>query len=599
MKNLTIAAALAAILTCPVTATAQEVTFSAPNADEDLTDLLRSASLTLEIDPEEGSAAQDYVAAARADYRRILTALYADGYYGGTISIKIDGREAASLAPLDAPSRVNRITIDVATGPRFTFGRTDIAPLAPATTLPEGFRSGEPAQSEVIRSSVSAATSAWRDAGYAKVSPSGQQITARHPAERLDVSVSLATGPRLTFGPLTVSGNEDVRTNRILRIAGLPTGEIYSPDAIARAEDRLRRTGAFASVALVESDDIGPNNTLPVTAQIVEAKPRRIGAGIELSTVDGLTLSSFWLHRNFLGGAERFRVEGEISGIGGETGGTDYRLSASLRRPAVWGADTDFLNTISISRQDEPNYLLDQFSLESTLTRPVGDNLTIEGGLGILAAREVTDTGERDYVLLTVPLSATYDLRDNATNPKNGYYLDLDATPFISIVGGDNGARAYADGRIYRSFGEDDRFTLAARSQIGTVLGASLDTAPADFLYFSGGSNTVRGQRFQSLGVDRVIDGEDVRTGGLSFVGAQLEGRVDVTESIGLVGFYDTGFVGDTSNPFGDGEWQSGAGFGVRYNTGIGPIRLDIATPASGDNAYDRVEVYIGIGQAF
>jgi translocation and assembly module TamA len=65
------------------------------------------------------------------------------------------------------------------------------------------------------------------------------------------------------------------------------------------------------------------------------------------------------------------------------------------------------------------------------------------------------------------------------------------------------------------------------------------------------------------------------------------------------VGFFDGGFVGDTANPFGDGNWQSGAGFGVRYNTGIGPIRLDIATPTSGDDAIDRIEIYIGIGQSF
>jgi len=95
------------------------------------------------------------------------------------------------------------------------------------------------------------------------------------------------------------------------------------------------------------------------------------------------------------------------------------------------------------------------------------------------------------------------------------------------------------------------------------------------------------------------IDGEEVRRGGLAFAGAQLEARVDVTDSIGVVGFYDFGFVGNTSNPFDDGDWHAGAGLGVRYNTGIGPIRLDIGTPASGDRAGERVEVYIGIGQSF
>ena len=48
-----------------------------------------------------------------------------------------------------------------------------------------------------------------------------------------------------------------------------------------------------------------------------------------------------------------------------------------------------------------------------------------------------------------------------------------------------------------------------------------------------------------------------------------------------------------------DGDWHAGLGLGVRYNSFVGPIRLDVATPASGDDAFDDVQLYIGIGQAF
>ena len=74
--------------------------------------------------------------------------------------------------------------------------------------------------------------------------------------------------------------------------------------------------------------------------------------------------------------------------------------------------------------------------------------------------------------------------------------------------------------------------------------------------------------------------------------------RVMVTERIGIVGFADIGSVG--SNDFLDGAVtpHAGAGLGLRYDTGFGPIRLDIATPISGDTG-DGVQVYIGLGQAF
>ena len=179
------------------------------------------------------------------------------------------------------------------------------------------------------------------------------------------------------------------------------------------------------------------------------------------------------------------------------------------------------------------------------------------------------------------------------------YYLDSRATPFVSIDGDVNGARAFSDARAYYTIGDALPVTFAARAQIGSLIGAGVNEAPADFLFYSGGGGTVRGQPYKSLGIDRIEGGEAVTTGGTSFAGAQLEARVAVRDNIALVGFYDIGQISDNELPFDNGDWHAGAGIGLRYDTGIGPIRLDIATPASGDNAGEEVQVYIGIGQAF
>ncbi|MBL4810839.1 MAG: BamA/TamA family outer membrane protein, partial [Rhodobacteraceae bacterium] len=81
--------------------------------------------------------------------------------------------------------------------------------------------------------------------------------------------------------------------------------------------------------------------------------------------------------------------------------------------------------------------------------------------------------------------------------------------------------------------------------------------------------------------------------------GAQLETRVQITDTIGLVGFYDIGLISADTVPGEDSLWQAGAGFGLRYNTAIGPIRLDIATPASGPDAGRDIQFYVGLGQSF
>ena len=581
------------------TAAAQEVTLSAPGAKDGLEDFLSSASIAVSLAEEGDKSPQDFIAAARADYRSLLTALYAKGYYAGAISIRVDGREASAIPPLDAPGRIGRIAITVDPGPRFTFGAARIAPLPEGARPPDAFASGEVALSDTIRQAAVEGVEAWRAAGHAKADVADQQIVARHAAEQLDASVTLSPGPRLTFGPLTVVGNEDVRTAALLNIAGLPVGETFSPEELARAAKRLRDTGAFDSVAMTEAEAVGPNNTLPITVTVAEAKPRRIGAGIELSSVEGLKLSTYWMHRNAFGAAERFRIEGEVAGLGGGTGGIDYRIATSLTIPAIYGPDLDIVAKAGISREDEPDYLLDKAEVELGLSRAITDDLTVSGGVGYLAAREETAAGTREYTLVTLPLQATFDRRDNPTDARNGYYVDVRATPFYGLNGSDSGGRLYVDTRGYVSFGTDDRITLAARGQIGSVIGADRDQAPVDFLFFSGGSGSVRGQPYKALGIDEVIGGEEVTTGGASFAGAQLEARYGITESIGLVGFYDVGYVGATETPLEDGAWHSGLGIGARYNTGIGPIRFDIGTPANGDDAFGSVQVYIGIGQAF
>ena len=587
------------LLTTASTAIGQEVTIDAPGASDKLMGLLQDASLSRSIQDETEPQAQDYVAAARADYRRLLTALYAAGYYGGTISIKVNGAEAANIAPLAAPDRIDTVAITVDPGPLFAFGKAEVAPLAPGTDLPDGFAVGEDAEADVIRQAATAARTAWRDRGHAKAEVAGQQIVARHSENLLDATVTMAPGPQLTFGPLTVTGNVDVRTSAILRIAGLPTGEVYAPEEMTQVTRRLRETGAFDSVTLTESDDVAPGNTLPISAAIVESKPRRIGVGLEYSTVEGIRTSAYWMHRNFFGGAENLRFDAEVAGIGGGTGGMDYTLSTALKIPAIYGADTDLTATAQVSRMDEPDYLIDSASAEVLVNRLITNDLEVEAGVGILTAKEVSALGTRNYTLLTAPLSAAYDKRDSDTNAKRGYYIKATATPFLSIAGGASGARGYLDGRGYYSFGKDDRFTVAARGQVGTLIGADENDAPADFLFYSGGSGTVRGEGYKSLGIDRTVNGDVVTTGGTSFAGVQLEARVGITKSIGVVGFYDYGYVGSTPTPLQDGADQSGVGVGVRYNTGIGPIRLDVGTPASGEDQFKSVEVYIGIGQAF
>lgn len=560
-----------------------------------LTDTLRAASLLVPLSQKETTDPQDVLAAAQADYARLIGVLYDAGYFAPVINITMNGREAATISPLASPGAVGTVSVQVAPGRLFRFGTARLAPLARGTTLPDTFRSGQIATTGTMRDAVDAGIEGWRAAGHAKASVSTQTITARHTQGALDAAITLSPGPQLRFGQLRISGNQAVRTERIRDIAGLPTGRVFDPKEINKATTRLRRTGAFNVAALSEAEAISAGNTLDINAQIVEEKPRRFGFGAEISTTDGAGLSAFWLHRNLLGGAERLRFDGAIEGIGGQTGGADFTLGARFTRPATFNEDTDFFALAEIESLDEESFSSDSARIEAGIRRYASDQREYTLGIGLRTARTEDAFGKRNYTIFTLPASAEFDYRNDALNATSGYYAFASVTPFVAIDGTESGVRTYLDGRVYRQIGE--RLTFAARAQFGSVSGPALDTAPTDFLFHSGGGGTVRGQDYQSLGVT-LDSGEEI--GGRSFLGLSGELRIKARDNISVVGFLDAGYIGSEAFPNGsDGEWHSGAGLGLRYDTGIGPIRLDLAVPVSGPGDQSGFEIYIGIGQAF
>lgn len=581
-------------LSPPAIAQAFELKIITNDLEEDLRD---NSLLTPLAATGSTARAQDVVAAAQADYARLVGLMYDRGYFAPQVSIRIDGREAAAMSAITPPRQVNTVVLRVATGATFRFGTARLTPLATGTELPANFASGQPASTRVMTAAVDAGTAGWRNQGHAKAALASQEIVARHSKNRLDAAIRINPGPRLRFGDLRISGNKRMRQNRIRQIAGLPTGQVFDPEEVKKASARLRRSGVFSVVALSEAENVSPGDTLDIDAQLTEAKLRRYGFGAEVSTQEGLLVSGYWLHRNLLGGGERLRIGGEVKGIGGTTGGNDYELTLSFSRPASFGTDTDFYAEAEISSLNEPSYTADRVSIEAGIHRYATDEIEYSLGAGYAAANTTDSFGARSYRILTLPASAELDYRDDELNATRGYYAKASLTPFANLRGTANGLRGYLDARAYRSFGRDDRVAFAVRGQLGIVSGPSLANAPADFLFYSGGGGTVRGHDYQSLGVDL---GGGNTSGGKSFAGLSGEVRVKTGDKLSVVGFYDIGMIGATDIPGGaSSEWHSGAGVGVRYDTGIGPIRLDVAAPLGSALKVSDLKLYIGIGQSF
>jgi translocation and assembly module TamA len=289
----------------------------------------------------------------------------------------------------------------------------------------------------------------------------------------------------------------------------------------------------------------------------------------------------------------------EVSNIGSATSGVDYEVGVSLDRPATFTADTNLGLAFDIGRLDEEDFGADVLSASVTLSHVFSDSLTGRAGLSYHFVDVTDQVGNFKYRNLGIPLGLTWDRRDNKTDAKRGFYIDAEIKPFLGFGVTDNGVRAMLDLRGYKALGAEQRLVLAARVQAGAIYGSSLLGTPRDDLFYSGGAGTVRGQPYQSLGLQVLRStGATTKIGATHFLGASLEARVKATESLGIVGFVDVGRI-DVNDFFsGAGDWHAGAGLGVRYATGVGPLRLDIAAPVGGSTG-DGLQIYLGLGQAF
>src|SRR5262249_56279827 len=116
----------------------------------------------------------------------------------------------------------------------------------------------------------------------------------------------------------------------------------------------------------------------------------------------------------------------------------------------------------------------------------------------------------------------------------------------------------------------------------GSISGASLADIPANILFFAGGGGWVRGSPYRTLGPFGPFD---LPIGGRSLLEASVEARIKVTDTIGVVPFFDAGTAFAGSLPDFNQRIFTAAGIGLRYYTGIGPIPVDLAFPLQRINA--------------
>ncbi len=405
------------------------------------------------------------------------------------------------------------------------------------------------------------------------------------------------------YGQTTVKGAENVDSDFIAYMAGLKPGETYDPKDLDDARERLVGLDVFNSVTITEGESLNGDGSLPMMIEVSERKHRYFGVGATYSSTEGGGIEGYWGHRNLFGHAEKLRIHGSISRLGETTdfGKLNYNAGVMFQKPGVLGPASKFVSSIDAISEHTDAY--DRFSVDARagITRDLDRKQTVSGEVRIEWSRITNDplmtTASTDrHLLVSIPLEYVYDGRDNRLNPTKGFRVLAHVEPTYDLFTGATFVKLNGEASAYQSFDEEDKFVLAGRVAAGSILGAPLAAIPADRRFYSGGGGSVRGYAYQGVGPRDPATGKPL--GGRSFAEASLEMRIAVTDKLGIVPFVDAGTVSTDSVPdFSD--IRVGAGLGLRYLTGFGPLRIDVGVPLNRRPGEPTFGIYAGIGQAF
>ncbi len=583
---------------------AYEAALSSITGSGDLEDELRSSSVLISKEDQSPSGQAGLISRGLTDLDRLVARLYANGYYGGTVSISLNGTDLQSTLEtgvIPGPRPV-QVAIAVTPGPLFTFGEVDIDFGGQAENLmsddPDfwGLISGETAGSGKILDAEGRIVRFMRARGYPKAEIAQRDIIADHATKRLDVRIAAQTGSQARFGGVGVSGTEVTDPDFVSRQAMIPTGNIYSPEELEEARKRLNDLGIFSSVRLIEGEISPVDGQMPITIEVTERKRHVIGAGASWSSTEGFGLEAYWRRRNLFGRGELLSVEGSVGRLGNaELKDMEYSTRIAFEKPGVFGPLTKFTTSLAAKQEVPDAYKSRTLTLDAFLSHEYSDQITARAGAEVFYANEEDAFGSGDYLLIGLPADLTYDSRDDSLNPSKGIHASAMLEPAYDTINSTGLFFMKGTASTYLALDDAKRFILAGKVTAGSIIAPSVDDVPASRRFIAGGGGSIRGYAYRNVGPRK--NGEIV--GGRSLVELSGEVRVKATDTVGFVGFVDAGNAYDGSVPDFSDPFKIGVGAGVRYFTPIGPLRVDAAIPLDAGKDDPDFALYVGLSQAF
>ncbi len=458
----------------------------------------------------------------------------------------------------------------------------------------------KPARADDVIRAENDAIAVLRDHGFPFARRGDRETDVNHEAHEIRVVLPVKLGPRAVFGEALFAGLDKVQEGHMKRSVPWTPGTLFN---FTRLEE-LRRTfvdsGLFASVKVTPADtpDIPDGAPLDVDVVLAESAPRSITIGGNYARDQGFGGTLGWTHRNLLGGGEKLDLTLDATQIE-QTAGATFDKPNFLRRNQSL--------KLSLGAKHSDTDAFQGWSGTSTagLERKLGTDWIVGGGVSIDIS-DLTQNGisNQSYLaglpvtVVRTPGIATRSIATYFIDQTEGWRLTASATPYIGAYKGRTAfLRTEAEGDYYLPLDERQWTVLAARLKAGTIVGSGIGHIPVDKRFYAGGGGSLRGFGYQLVSP---MDGDGTPLGGRGLLESSLEMRFRVMDSIGVVPFIDAGGVSPSPVPGKDTRFAIGAGIGVRYYTGVGPLRVDFAMPVNPRPGIDKgFQFYLSFGQAF
>ena len=387
---------------------------------------------------------------------------------------------------------------------------------------------------------------------------------------------------------------------------------------------RLRRDASYARGSAVERIELAPRGSLQIGRRNLWGKNRSINLFTRVSV----------RRKNHLAGGDFFEPAQTL-------GFNEYRVLGTYREPRSFGFGWDILVSTYVEQAIRPGFDLFSRGVAAQMIAGSGDatSTTIGYRLGAndtsnrqlnLEDSNIVDRLFPEVRLSSFRVSRLRDTRDDPFEPSRGTVIAAETELASRAIGSAIGfSKTFLSGSIFKKLSQSSRFVFAAGSRLGLAWGFPQtfqsnggDAAakvtrtlalPLSERFFAGGDTTVRGYALDRLGEPSrnpggTIDQDGFPQGGNAMFIVNTELRVRLTGTLGLVTFLDAGNVYDEVRSFRLRRIRSGAGFGIRYSSPVGPIRVDLGFKLGeryffGDETSGKQEpltaLHISIGQAF